>query len=77
MSPEETAALRKLLKLILIEGQRANPNAIDRNRALRALTEKIDISIPVDAFFHIGINAMVDHENTENEWLEKVFSFYS
>ena len=31
----------------------------------------------MDVYFHIGINAEIDHENSENMWLEKVFNFYS
>jgi hypothetical protein len=28
--------------------------------------EKMEIKLPVAAFFHIGINAIVDHENEMN-----------
>jgi len=32
--------------------------------------------VAVTNLFHIGINALIDHENADNLWLEKVFYFY-
>ena len=48
-----------------------------KTRVLRAFHDKIELKMPMDAYFHIGINGQVDFENSENMYLEKVFSFYS
>ena len=69
--------LYDLFEVILINAQMANPERISRFHALRAFTEKIEVQVPLDVFFFIGINAKIDDENSENQWLEKVFNFYS
>ena len=69
--------LRELLEVILIQGQGvADRDKITRRAALAAFSEKIDIQLPLHQFFHIGVNAAIDHENAENSWHEKVFNFY-
>lgn len=69
--------LYDLFEVILINAQMANPERISRFHALRTFTEKIEIQVPLEAYFYIGINAKIDDENSENMWLEKVFNFYS
>lgn len=77
MGQNQYRPIKEMLNVILIRGQLSKPNRISRNKALRAFTEKIEIKLPLDAYFHIGINAQIDHENAENSWYEKVFNFYS
>lgn len=74
---QDILRLKDLFEVILIKAQYANPDRIGRFQALRCFTEKIEIAIPMDVYFDVGINAEIDHENSENMWLEKVFNFYS
>ena len=77
ISSKDEFRLRELLDVILIRGQGVEDrDKISRRAALRAFSEKIDIQLPLHQFFHIGINAAIDHENAEDCWHEKVFNFY-
>ena len=35
------------------------------------------MKVPLSAFFHIGLNAVIEHQNNENMWLESIYQFYS
>jgi len=39
--------------------------------------EKIEVRVPVSAFFHIGLNACVDCENEKNQRFEHIYQFYT
>jgi hypothetical protein len=41
------------------------------------MSEKIEVSVSVADFLTIGLNALIDHENNENMWFERVFQFYT
>ena len=38
---------------------------------------KFEIKVPVSAFFHLGLNAIIENQNNENIWLEGVYQFYT
>ena len=44
---------------------------------MKVLREKIELKIPVSAFFHYGLNACIENENNDNLWFEKMYQFYS
>jgi len=37
------------------------------------MSEKIEVTVSVADFLSIGLNALIDHENRENMWFERVF----
>ena len=51
---------------IFILGQGAVGDAMTPRQMMSAFREKIEVKVPVAAFFHIGINACALHENDEN-----------
>jgi hypothetical protein len=40
---------------------------------VKALREKVELKVPISAFFHFGLNACIEAENNENMWYEKIF----
>jgi len=40
------------------------------------MSERIEITMNANTFLMIGLNTIIDHENTENLWHERVFQFY-
>lgn len=50
---------------------------MSRAEATKCMSEKIEVSVSVADFLTIGLNALIDHENNENMWFERVFQFYT
>lgn len=69
--------VRGMLQTFVVAGQAADPEKLTQRALARGLRERIELRVPTSAYFHIGINACVDLENTENQLLEKVYQFYS
>jgi hypothetical protein len=41
------------------------------------MSEKIEVTVNVADFLTIGLNGLIDYENNENMWFERVFQFYT
>ena len=50
---------------------------VTRSEATKCMSEKIEVSVSVADFLTIGLNGLIDYENNENMWFERVFQFYS
>lgn len=66
-----------MVNLFVVQAQDIDKDAIKYKDLLRAFRERVELKLPIAAFFHIGINACVELQNQENEMIEKVFQFYS
>ena len=55
-----------MLDLVFVTGQGLDGKVLTMRGLNQGFREKIELRLPVAAFFHIGINACVDHENEEN-----------
>jgi len=66
-----------MIDSFFIAGQGLDPQRL----ALRDLTtgfrEKVELRVPAAAYFHVAINARVEHENDENAGYAKIYQFYS
>lgn len=71
-----------MIKTFFVEALDLNPNFlkinhIQKESLIQAVRIKFEMKLPVNAFFHIGLNAVIEHENNENIWLEGMYQFYS
>ena len=55
-----------MCNLFFVKSQDSNPLEISKDSITRALKERIELKIPVSAFFHFGLNACIENENNEN-----------
>lgn len=54
-----------------------NKPTISRAEATKCMSEKIEVTVSVADFLTLGLNALIDSENKENMWFERVFQFYT
>ena len=66
-----------MIKIFFVEAMEANPNNITKENVMMAMRMKFEMKLPVSAFFHVGLNAVIEHENNDNIWLESIYQFYS
>ena len=66
-----------MANLFFVKTQEKNIYSISREAVQSAFRERIDLKVPVSAFFHFGLNACIENENNENQWFEQMFHFYS
>ena len=77
-SPKKTVQrVEAMVDKIFILAQGAVGDAMTLRQMMAAFREKIEVKLPVAAFFHIGINACAHHENDENQHYEGVYQFYT
>jgi hypothetical protein len=73
---EADSRIANMIKTFIVEALDLNANFIARDHLSQAMRMKFELKLPVSAFFHIGLNAVIEHENNENVWLESVYQFY-
>jgi len=77
-TPKKTIQrIEAMIDKIFILGQGAAAEGMTTRQMMSGFREKIEVKLPVAAFFHIGINACALHENDENQHFEKVYQFYT
>ena len=55
-----------MVSTFFIEGHGLDPSKLSQRDLTYGFREKVELRVPVAVFFHVGINACVDHENDEN-----------
>lgn len=56
----------KCLEIYLVVGSSLDPAKLTQAKLTRAFRERVELRVPVAAYFAVGINSCVDHENSEN-----------
>ena len=56
----------RCLEVYLVIGSSLDPAKLTQAKLTRAFRERVELRVPVAAYFAIGINSCVDHENSEN-----------
>lgn len=69
--------VQSMLEAYLVAGSSIDPQRLTQSKLTRAFRERVELRVPVAAYFSIGINSCVDHENGENQVFESAFQFYS
>ena len=69
--------MSRMLDIVFILGQSLDPQKLTMRDLAQGFREKLELRLPVAAFFHIGINACVDHENEQNAQYGKIYQFYT
>ena len=62
----KTKTARRVAHMVdtfVVQGQNLNPEKLTHKGLLAAFSVRIDLKLPVSAFFQIGINACVEFEN--------------
>ena len=55
-----------MVEIFVIQGHGIDPTKITQRQLLVAFNQRIEIKLPVAAFFQVGINSSVDIENEQN-----------
>ena len=66
-----------MLDVVFILGQSLDSLSLTMRDLAAGFREKIELRLPIAAFFHIGINAAVDNENDQNMLFAKIYQFYT
>eukprot|EP00347_Sterkiella_histriomuscorum_P021472 403333861 len=69
--------LHSMIKTFFVEGLDASNNNIPKDGLMQLVRTKFEMKLPVSAFLHIGMNAVIEHENNENIYLESIYQFYT
>lgn len=65
--------VQSMLEAYLVVGSSIDPQRLTQSKLTRAFRERVELRVPVAAYFSIGINSCVDHENSENQVFESAF----
>ena len=67
LGPSKTRKrIDRMIETFFIGGHGLDPEKLSWRDLTLGFREKVELRVPAAAFFHIGINACVDHENEEN-----------
>jgi hypothetical protein len=69
--------MSRMLDVVFILGQNVDPMNLTMRDLAQGFREKIELRVPVAAFFHVGINACVENENEQNTQYAKIYQFYT
>ena len=62
-----------MCNMFFVKAQDSNLYYITKDVVVSAFREKIELKVPVSAFFHFGLNACIENENNDNIWFERMF----
>ena len=69
--------ISQTLNKIVIKAHNLVPSeGLKKEQVVSAFRERIELRIPISAYFMIGINSMIEFENLDNAEYEKLFLFY-
>ncbi|CDW79906.1 UNKNOWN [Stylonychia lemnae] len=69
--------LHQVIRIFFMDAMESTSPIIPKENLMQAVRIKFDMKLPVSAYFHIGLNAIIEHQNNENIWMEGLFQFYS
>jgi len=67
--------VQSMLEAYLVVGSSIDPQRLTQSKLTRAFRERVELRVPVAAYFSIGINSCVDHENARIKFLNQHFNF--
>jgi hypothetical protein len=74
MGPIKTQRrIKNMIESIFVIGLGQNAEKLTMRELASGFRERIELRLPLAAFFHVGINACCIVENKENQFLEKVY----
>ena len=76
-NPDTKSRIHSMVKTFFVEGLEASANNIPKDGLMATVRTKFEMKLPVSAYLHIGMNAVIEHENNENVWMEGIYQFYT